>query len=85
MSTPPAVPNFRPGVNEYSTPVTVFNCTACGHEVSVCPALDTPEKLERFGTECLGDTCPSYRIERDAGIFFEPALAAGWIQQAESR
>lgn len=68
-------------VNEYGTPVSVLDCDTCRHVVTICPALPTDERRRLWGDDCLGDTCPSYRIERDAGIFFERAFRAGWIKQ----
>lgn len=62
--------------NEYGTVVSVHTCSACGNEFTVCPPA-SPE----FGNDCLGDTCPSYDIARDADMFFEPAFEAGIIRR----
>lgn len=72
-------------LNEYGTPVTVMVCTSCGHEFTVCPALPKGREVELWGTECLGDLCPSYDITRDIGIFFEPAAEVGLIRRQETR
>lgn len=74
------------GVNDHGTPVTIFTCRACGHEVSVCPAIPLEDFDRLWGYECTGDNCPSYDIARDIGIFFEAAQEAGLIRRGgESR
>jgi hypothetical protein len=67
--------------NNAGTPVSVLDCDTCRHVVTICPALPDDAARTRWGDHCLGDTCPSYRIERDVGIFFEPAFAAGLIRR----
>lgn len=67
------------GVNDRGTPVTIFTCVACGHAVSVCPAIPLEDFDRLWGYECTGDNCPSYDVLRDASILFESACEAGLI------
>ena len=70
---------LRNAANQYGTPVTAMTCTACGHGFTVCPAVDPAE----WGSECLGDNCPSYDIGRDIDMFFDAAMDGGLIRRAD--
>ena len=53
--------------NEHGTIVTAMNCTTCGKPFTV-----TGDHTDGgFGTECLSLDCPSYDVERDAGLTFD--------------
>lgn len=68
----------RDDVNEYGTPITVFDCESCGQEFTVCPAV-ADDRLDQW-SGCLQEDCPSYDPARDAEIYFpasDPALNDG--------
>ncbi len=54
-------------LNEYGTEVSVHNCEDCGTTFTICPAH--PEDAPDWGG-CLGTTCTSYAIKRDAMFLF---------------
>lgn len=53
-------------LNEYGTPVGVYECETCGTEFTVCP---DPKKTEGW-ENCLAKSCDSYDPSRDADRFF---------------
>lgn len=62
-------------VNEYDTPVTQMTCTTCGHEFTVCPPVEPGE----WGSQCLGEHCASYDLDRDVDLFFNALSEAGQV------
>jgi hypothetical protein len=64
--------------NQYGTPVSVLRCASCGTVVSVCPLI---EDQEAWGDGCLAEGCPSYDMNRDMDIFFEPLADHGLIKR----
>lgn len=65
-------------LNEHGTPVTVIDCTACGKQVTVCPAVDP----EAWGEQCLTPDCSAYDITRDVDIWFDVAVEHRLIVRA---
>jgi hypothetical protein len=61
-------PTCRISANEYGTPVSVHTCRSCGQEFTVCPPVDN----EEWGGACLGETCASYDLRRDANLLLFP-------------
>lgn len=53
--------------NEYGRTVTVMACSSCGLLFTVTGEHTNDE----WGTGCLGETCDSYDVERDAGLTFD--------------
>lgn len=58
----------RDDVNEYGTPITVFDCESCGQEFTVCPAA-ADDRLDHW-RGCLDEGCPSYDPSRDVSVYF---------------
>lgn len=81
-ANPDAVGLFAEAFNEYGTPVTVARCKDCGTVFTVCPVVLPERESQWMG--CLADDCPSYDIERDIGIFFEPMMEAGLIREDDA-
>ena len=62
--------------NGHGVEVSLHRCCYCGESFTVTPATDNA-----WGLGCLDTGCESYDISRDADLFFEPALEAGWIRR----
>lgn len=62
---------IRDDINEHGTKITVFLCSYCGSEYSVCPAVPD-NKLDRWDGACTAPDCESYDPARDvdAMLFF---------------
>ena len=81
MAHPDAIGPFAKAFNEYGTPVTVARCYSCEVVFTVCPPVQ-PGREDQW-TGCLADTCESYDIARDIGIFFQPLAEAGLVTAEE--
>lgn len=56
-------------VNEHGTQVSAFHCETCDFDFTVCPAVISPERRDRWDG-CLADDCGSYDPARDADVLF---------------
>ncbi len=65
-------------LNKSGTPISVHKCEYCGTRFTICPAHD--EDAPDWGG-CLGTTCISYDIKRDANRLF----GTGKIQKRRIR
>ena len=64
-------------LNEYGVTVGVHRCDDCGCEFTVTT-------LREDWGGCLSEGCASYDIARDADLFFDAAVEAGWVRRVGS-
>ena len=61
--------------NHYGRIVGVHRCDDCGREFTVTT-------LREDWGGCLSEDCVSYDITRDADLFFDAAVEAGWVRRS---
>jgi hypothetical protein len=69
--------------NEYGTDVAAGICDSCKKPYTICPAPDKADWVN--WADCLSEECPSYNLDRDIDLFFEPMVEHGLIQRVGAK